>query len=205
MRILHFRHFDGFRARATLNKTCDWACQVFQHELKTKSEYTKTPPPQSEIVQLEGTTFWQLCIDAWQVPTWLEVGPMSQLNCYHSEGRKPVTQHTTTLLFFTYLLSLFYSFIHSFVRSFVHSFIQLFTYFFLFYIYIYLIICAYRIISTIKKMNTCVCVYTVYRFIYAGHVHFCTVRMCCLVEGTKFGSGRFLTWFEMDFRLAVRG
>jgi hypothetical protein len=136
MRILHFRHFDGFRARATLNKTCDWACQVFQHELKTKSEYTKTPPPQSEIVHLEGT-FWQLCIDAWQVPTWLEVGPMSQLNCYHSEGRKPVTQHTTTLLFFTYLLSLFYSFIHSFVRSFVHSFIQLFTYFF-YYLYIYI-------------------------------------------------------------------
>ena len=85
---------------------------------------------------------------------------MSQLNCYHSEGRKPVTQHTTTLLFFTYLLSLFYSFIRSFVRSFIHSFIQLFTYFFLLYIYIFDHMCVSY--HKYYQENEYMCVYTQY-------------------------------------------
>ena len=36
-------------------------------------------------------------------------------------------------------------------------------------------------------------------------MHFCIARMCCLVEGAIFGSGRLLTMIPDGLRLAVRG
>ena len=160
MRILHFRHFDGFRARATLNKTCDWACQVFQHELKTKSEYTKTPPP-----TIRDSTAWGnniLTIMYWRLTSSDMIGgwthePIKLLSQWGTEACDTAHYHPFIFYLFTVVILLIHSFIRSFVRSFIHSIIYLL--FSIIYIFDHMCVSYHKYYQENEYM--CVCIHSI--------------------------------------------